>query len=524
MLPNKPGCKKAKNFTLIKLLVVIAIIAILAAIIAAHGLNLGNHTITLASLPDLCNAVKDDQLSIQLHDTAYPFGMQSTIPPGSDNRCKFQALKDGLALKTLLLNNNSGAQLNFTVTAQGPIASMLKIYRLHWVCGAPDYPELLDRFQVVEIASAQLAGLLLEFDATGVKPGTYTGEIIVSPLDDHRPIRKIQCQINVIDAHLDPHDYPHLMGYEYSWNTNPGVLKLMLDQRIDTFHIVLYKKDDFSPLYKFMDEVNKAGSRNKIKQLWIEPRFVPTRDGSGLRNNPGWVPECNAWLDHLRSELAKDGFGDHDWTMLTYDECEVPDFIRDLKAIRAHNSQIRTHSDFNTEDISVYEKYAPYMTVWMPGTHIFLSPDFPKASQWYRANGNRDGHELWTYFCDATAQQSISTYQIHGWIGWRIGAAGLAFYSCKPCSLRPEDPYNFGMCYETSPGVYDPSRRWRVWRESVEDYRILKTAFRIAPTQTQALADKVIEAYMLRDRNPALLSETVSNAREKLLEIISHKK
>ncbi len=493
--------------------------------IAENGLDLGGDgEVNLVNLTKVCDAIKDDQFGIKIRGGDYPFGMQSTIVPGSDDALTVSSLAGAVPLKTLLLNNNSGEQFNLTVTAQGDIASMLNIYRLHWVYGAPDYPELLDRFQVVEIPSGKLAGVLLKFDTTGVKPGTYSGEVWVSPLNDHRPIQKIQCTLKVIEAEHDDRDYPHVMGYEANHNTKPGLLKLMVEQKVDTFHIFCTKQDTL-PLQNFMKQVDMLGVREKIKRLRIEAHFVPMRSGNAKRNNPGWVPECNTWLDNIVGELESHGFGYDDWVLYTYDECQVPEFLRDLKRIRAHNKNVRTFSDFATEDISVYEKYEPYMNVWQPGTDVFLDQAArPNASKWYIENGNNPGRELWTYYCDATPQDSILKYQIHGWVNWRISAVGMAFYSVKPCNLRPaKGRYNFGMCYETSPGVYTPSRRWMVWRESIEDYRLLKVAARLDPKRTQELADQVIDAHS-RTTEPAALSHAVTQARAALLEMIAKTK
>ncbi len=490
--------------------------------IQKEGLNLAaDGEVSLANISDICSSVKDEQFSIRTGGADLPIGMQSTFVPGAKSDLKISTLQDGVAHKMLLLNNNSGSQFNLTMTAHGDIAALVKMYRLHWVYGAPDYPELLDQYQVIEIPSSKLAGVMLQFDTAGVKPGVYTGEIWVSPLDDKRSIRKLECSVKVIANEPEGEDYPHVMGYEANHNTKPGLLKLMVDQKIDTFHI-FYTNENASPLKDFMDVVGDLGVRDKVKRLRIEAHFVPTQSGNVSRNqNSGWLPKHDAWLDGVVAQLTDYGFDYDDWILYTYDEVELPDFLRDLKRIRSHNENVRMFSNFATEDLSVYEEYEPYMDVWQPPTGLFLEQASarPNALEWYLQNGNKKGNELWTYYCDATPQDFISKYQIHGWINWRINAVGMAYYSCKPCRIRPEKGrYNFGMCYEIAPGEYIPSRRWMVWRQSIEDFRLLRVASRIDPERTRRLADDVVEAYSMQ--NTYRLSEAVEESRAKLLEII----
>ena len=143
---------------------------------------------------------------------------------------------------------------------------------------------------------------------------------------------------------------------------------------------------------------------------------------------------------------------------------------------------------------------------------------------------------LWAYQCDGPmkALGINGYYRRFAWLCWSKGVTGLGLWSYN--DVRPGtgngsswddfDDVDFSMIYELRNAPTDiprnprepliPSRRWQVWRESIEDYLLLQQVKRKHPELVGRL-NRIVSRVLADANNPTIYEQAI----EELLSILN---
>ncbi len=438
----------------------------------------------LGLLPQIESGLLDSSLNWQTVEDMALFNKDTVLPPVSTQKLDVIAPIDGRAGATLLIDNGFYEPVNYRISVKGDAASSVKPSRLHWVDGVPDCPIPVGNEEILELGSGAPAGFMVDFSAKGLKPGTYKGELILSPLDSRLPERKIAYDFKVINYRLP--DVLPIRTFMFDFNSaaNPELMALLRETRINTFHVTLHDRNDFRNLHRMIDEIDKNGIRD-TSTLFIEVWFV--------RYAKEWKPEFNAWLDRLVKELESRNWGYDRWILHIYDEVLNEEFYQSAKAIKAHNPNVRIFSDCIAKDEATVKKFSGVVDAWCPlmRSQTEQRAMFSEATKAMRATGL----PVMVYDCDSTATYPLDRYRVMPYLAWLDGDQGAVFWSTISGKLRnPQGQDNWGMSYKVN-GQIIPSRRWRMWAAGLEDYLLLVRAAELKPAETRKLAEAVFAAF-----------------------------
>ncbi|MBP5300613.1 MAG: hypothetical protein J6Y80_04330, partial [Victivallales bacterium] len=409
-----------------------------------------------------------DAVQLQLQPGLFDFTRASTLLPESTAAWRSRAPQGGHDEAVLLVSNRSSQPLAYQLSLRGEICKALRLRRLFWVDERADCAVETAVDSLQEAPADAIQAYEIEFRSGELPPGTYEGEVVLTPLDDRFPVRRTSLSFEVLDWRLPDRMPVRTFLFDYGNALRPEVAPLIKEGRLNTIQFNLDGRD-LTRIEKYTRQIEAAGLREGCF-AYIEEWF--TRE-------EGWHEKDDEWLDQLVAEMERNGWGYDEWCLHIFDEVFGDLFLECAKAIKAHNPRVQIFSDMLVTDLEVLRQFNPYLDFYCPHFRTQVAPEREK----YRQAIDfiyQSGHPVWLYDCDSCAMHPLDISRAISWVAWLDGAKGITYWALIASRLRAPEAgvENWGMTYSLAE-KWTPSRRLLMFFAGLEDYLILQKAAEI---------------------------------------------
>ncbi|MBR6471878.1 MAG: hypothetical protein IKS83_08785 [Victivallales bacterium] len=447
-----------------------------------------------------------DAVQLQLQPELFDFTQKSMLLPESSTLWNARAPQGGHDGAVLLVSNQSCQPLTYQLTLQGELCQALRFRKLAWVNERADCAVETAMDTLQEIPSEAIQAYALEFRAGELPPGTYEGEVVLTPLGDRYPVRTAKLSFTVLPWRMSAQMPVRTFLFDYGHALRPEMAPLMKEGRLNTIQFNLDGRD-LSRIAKYTRQIEAAGLREGCF-AYIEEWF--TRE-------EGWHEKDDEWLDQLCAEMERNGWDYDEWCLHIFDEVFGDLFLECAKAIKAHNPKVQIFSDMLVTDLEVLERFNPYLDFYCPHIRTQFPPEranYQKAIDYIYASG----HPVWLYDCDSCAVHPLDIARAISWRAWLDGAKGITYWALIASRLRAPEAgvENWGMTYPLG-GKWVPSRRLLMYFAGLEDYLLLERAAELQPERTREIAQRVVDAFSYGQNT---MCQAHYAARQELLDII----
>ncbi len=453
-----------------------------------------------------CQFVEQGQIFWQIKEDTYTFTESSLLSPVNSDKLHITLPGNAALDPLLLIGNIAPATQRFQLSVSGEAAKLIVPHLLVAADTVPDYPVQISSDTVIDVAPGSMRGLMLSCSSSGIAPGTYTGMVRLTPLAGNFEIKEMPISVEVLD-HTLPLKMPlSVFNCDYTASISPQKRDILLDARVNVFHVALRSTEDFSPLKRLVTSLNERLKPNEYTLL-IEIWFV--------RQANGWQENFNPWLDALVAEMQAMGLGYDNWILHIYDEVLDKQFLSSAAAIKKHNPSVRIFSDHIPEHADTVRQFQKYVDFWCPAGSTLANERFQASLAAMRDSG----YPIWCYNAGAAPEQSPDVCRSLPWFAWKYRLNGVYMWAALTSSLRSRpNSQNYGLFYADHVGNWIPSRRWRQWRAGLEDYLLLEavaaqgeTGYQLARTA----ADEVTGSSNSQEREVI-----IAKWRSKLIEVL----
>jgi hypothetical protein len=212
----------------------------------------------------------------------------------------------------------------------------------------------------------------------------------------------------------------------------------------------------------------------------------PSKAAAGLGSalfSPAWQDRFVEWIREWSDRLVRSGLNYDEFAMYPVDEPGT-ETIRDRlvllsRLIKSADPRIRVYSTLHRPEMLTDELVRAVDIFQLNGAA--LTPETVARLQ-------QAGKTVWSYKTDGggKAADPARFYRSQGWKAFLLGLNGFGFWSYADAGrtgtvwndfddVRPD----FAVVYDSPDGIIS-SRRWEAWREGVQDYRLLASAYRAA--------------------------------------------
>ena len=451
----------------------------------------------------------EDAMQLQLQPELFDFTRTSLLLPESTESWQARAPQGGHDGAVLLVSNRSFQPITYELSLQGDICKALRLRKLEWISERADCAVETALDSLHEIFSESIQAYALEFRAGELPPGTYEGEVVLTPLEERFSVRKAKLSFVVLPWKMPATMPVRTFLFDYGNALRPEMAPLMREGRLNTIQFNLDGRD-LSKIEKFTKAIEAAGMREGCF-AYIEEWF--TRE-------EGWHERDDEWLDRLVAEMERNGWSYDEWCLHIFDEVFGDLFLECAKAIKAHNPKVQIFSDILVTDLEVLRRFNPYLDYYCPHLRTQVAPErdnYREASDFIY----RSGHPVWLYDCDSCATHPLDLARAISWVAWLDGAQGITYWALIASRLRtPETGLeNWGMTYPLG-DKWIPSRRLLMFFAGLEDYLILQKAAEANPEKTREIARQVVDAV---NYGGNAICDVHAEARRKLLNLIGDK-
>jgi hypothetical protein len=402
----------------------------------------------------------------------------------------------------------------------------------------------------VTLATGATTQLYFEINGKGFnKAGDYSGTVAITGLG-HKMTSQLTLKVHDVAFPAKPR--LHTYNYAYMYWLTPYEKEAIADMKahyIDTFVIHprylpqtklaadgTVRDYDFSELDKQLELHQPNGNY----LLWMGFDWPHRRNlAKGMEfGTPEWKKAFTKLITAIDARMAKHGITRKQYAFYPVDEPSIsgPDrndrratHIAVSKLIKGINPAIQvfadpiTHGDVPKADIAKLVKHTDIVAP----THRTMSPKNVKVFQTVSKT-------LWVYQCTVPGkdQDPFAYYRLIGmraW-AWKTEAHGLWDYfdlmqtkgwSPKPGSQGSGSMVFIGSKYDNE--VIVPSRRWKAWRDGVEDNEALRMLQDAVARKPNTKAAK--EAKDILTKLPALIEQGMTERehtliRRKVLELL----
>ena len=449
----------------------------------------------------------EDAMQLQLQPELFDFTRKSLLLPESTESWQARAPQGGHDGAVLLVSNRSFQPITYELSLQGDICKALRLRKLEWISERADCAVETALDSLHEIFSESIQAYALEFRAGELPPGTYEGEVVLTPLEGRFSVRKAKLSFVVLPWELPATMPVRTLLFDYGNALRPEMVPLMREGRLNTIQFNLNGRD-LSKIEKFTKAIEAAGMREGCF-AFIEEWF--TRE-------EGWHERDDAWLDQLVAEMERNGWRYDEWCLHIFDEVFGDLFLECAKAIKAHNPKVRIFSDMLVTDLEVLKRFNPYLDYYCPHIRTQVAPErdnYQQAIDFIYGSG----HPVWLYDCDSCATHPLDIARAISWRAWLDGAQGITYWALIASRLRTPEAgsENWGMTYPLG-DKWIPSRRLLMYFAGLEDYLLLEQAAAIAPERTRAIAQRVMDAFTFGQNT---MCKAHHAARQELLDIVA---
>ena len=413
----------------------------------------------------------------------------------------------------------------------------------------------LEQNRYVTLSPGSTRRLWLTVNTTNVNAGIYEFDIVVTSTSDGKSDRvPVRIEVLPIDLEIDPNLAVFSYAYITRLSTTDYKSTAMQDIKAhyeNTLVIDSVAVPDVDSLGNIVTQTNFAGlfdewinlmpDAKQILFFWNwDDLYNATFKNKVTFGSAAWENAMNNWMTGWLNYLSSRNISLNRVAMYPFDETYDNSFQSTTEysvlqtvsqKLKNINSGIRVFTNplsFNTNDLTAQTALAPYIDIWSPVQYLFDSGNyngFPhacaesekQAMRSFYVGQQSQNKLLWSYQCNGPMKSlSIgSYYRKFAWQCWNNNISGLAIWSYN--DIRPVtsngsswtdmDDEDFSMIYELRNAPADisrqpfepliPSRRWQIWRASIQDYCLLQQVRRYHPereSQIQQIVSNVLSA------------------------------
>ncbi|MBI5092198.1 MAG: PQQ-binding-like beta-propeller repeat protein [Candidatus Hydrogenedentes bacterium] len=347
----------------------------------------------------------------------------------------------------------------------------------------------LDDGGLIHVATSESEQLWITINATGLKPGEYTGKITLRSIepDPTEVVLPLRIKVNALEL-----PRPHPLRF-CLWATDggdlgtdkPEVLKDLVEHGTTVFFGTAPKAacDANGALSAPLDFAKHDESVRRLAPhgmlLFMSPQGMVT--GQPFLSAPwkkAFIEYLRAWVEHM----MKLGMDYSQWALYPYDEPSSPynettlNLVEVAKVIREADPKILIYADPTSgTTMETVEMFKGLIDIWCPSAELLerLGPELVPVAK-------KAGKEVWFYDASGEAKtlSCLGLYRWRFWYAWNQGFTGAGWwvYAAHGEASRWDGPNPTGDFFAT---VYDgprgpvSSKRWEVAREGIQDYELL---------------------------------------------------
>ena len=328
--------------------------------------------------------------------------------------------------------------------------------------------------------------------SVSTKPGHYKIPILIqalngadvlngpkSPQSVALPVVRAEINLEVLDFKMAPKGTLRLCAWG---NYDAASIRDLLEHENTVFIVPQGKSTGSSTVYDFSDQ-DKIVDELKGNDVFVLISGIP--DVISEEHMDKTSEKLSTYLEKLTEHLASKGVDKKHFAFYPYDEPggtgwtlinKVVDFA---KLVKAKDPELLVYVDGGGE-APMFKAMQPYVDVWCLGYNVL-----PEKSPVMDIVRKDPGSALWTYDCSYSYARPVGPnikninlvgqFRISALAAFRWNATGIGYWSYNlGDDLWGRVALEYPLVYK---GITKPidSRRWEAVRESVEDYRILKS-------------------------------------------------